>query len=106
MGNTDLLDMRVDELSPERRLSAWEELKRAARALSGLPPKCREVLWLRRVDELSTREVAQRLGISERTVEGQILKGMRLMTDALFGQMTASAMTTGENRDPEAEHGE
>ncbi len=65
-------------------MSAWQELKRVARALNALPPRCREIVWLRKVDELSTREVADQLGISVRTVEGQILKGMRLLSDAIF----------------------
>jgi RNA polymerase sigma-70 factor (ECF subfamily) len=42
-------------------------------------------VWLRRVEELSQKEVARRLGISEKTVEKHIAKGMRLLADALYG---------------------
>jgi RNA polymerase sigma factor (sigma-70 family) len=109
IGDPEALNVMVDELSPERRLTAWQELRRVTHALNSLPPKCREVVWLRKVDALSTREVAQRLGLSERTVEGQILKGMRLMTDAIFGRAPGAArVDTPEDaaRDSEHDHGE
>ncbi|WP_449446652.1 sigma factor-like helix-turn-helix DNA-binding protein [Thermomonas brevis] len=41
-------------------------------------------MWLRRVEELSQKDVALRLGISEKTVEKHIAKGMRLLADGLF----------------------
>lgn len=84
IGDPEALNVLVDDMSPERKMSAWQELKRVARALNALPPRCREIVWLRKVDELSTREVADQLGVSVRTVEGQILKGMRLLSDAIF----------------------
>jgi RNA polymerase sigma factor (sigma-70 family) len=86
IGDPEVLNVLVDEVSPERKMSAWQELKRVARALNALPPRCREVVWLRKVDELSTKEVADQLGVSVRTVEGQILKGMRLLSDTVFDE--------------------
>lgn len=85
IGDSAVLNVMIDEVSPERRLDARQELKRLAEALNMLPPKCREVVWLRRVDEMSQKEVAQKLGISVRTVETHVLKGMRLLADAFFG---------------------
>jgi len=84
IGDLEAFNVLIDEASPERKASAWQELKRVARALNGLPPRCREIIWLRKVDELSTKEVADHLGISARTVEGQVLKGMRLLADTVF----------------------
>ena len=43
------------------------------------------MVWLRRVEDLSQKEVAVRLGISEKTVEKHIAKGMRLLADHLHG---------------------
>jgi RNA polymerase sigma factor (sigma-70 family) len=85
IGDLTVSGVLVDEVSPERRLDARQELKRLTWALNLLPPKCREVVWLRRVDELPQKQVAQQLGISERTVESHVLKGMRLLADAFFG---------------------
>lgn len=86
----DLQDSNVliDEVSPERRLHAREELKQLGNAFGLLPPRCREVVWLRKVDGISQNEVAQRLGISTRTVEFQVQKGMRILANALFGAGT------------------
>lgn len=84
-GDLEVLNVLVDEVSPERQLDGRQELKRLAHAFGLLPPKCREVVWLRRVDEMSQREVAARLGVSEKTVESHMVKGMRLVADALFG---------------------
>lgn len=85
MGDLDALRVLVDEVSPERRLDARQVLHRLSAALDQLPPRCRQVVWLRRVEELSQKQVAARLGISEKTVEKQIAKGMRLMADHFYG---------------------
>lgn len=107
IGDPDALNVLIDEASPERKASAWQELKRVARALNGLPPRCREVVWLRKVDELSTKEVADQLGISVRTVEGQILKGMRLLADTAFEDEENSRRTEVSGSDEEKkEHGD
>src|SRR5262249_37300564 len=52
----DSLDVLVDELSPERNLSAREDLRRLAEAFGTLPEMARAVIWLRRVEGLSQRE--------------------------------------------------
>lgn len=107
IGDPDLLNVLVDEVSPERKTSAWQELKRVARALNGLPPRCREIVWLRKVDELSTREVADQLGVSVRTVEGQILKGMRLLSDTVFeDEVNPHHSDVSGSDEREREHGD
>lgn len=84
VGDLDALNVMIDEISPERRTSAHEELRRLAEAMDLLPPKCREAVWLRRVDELPQKEVAIRLGITQKTVEKHIMKGMKLLASALL----------------------
>ncbi|MBO9716238.1 MAG: sigma-70 family RNA polymerase sigma factor [Pseudoxanthomonas sp.] len=75
----------IDEVSPERWFGTRQALRRLVEALDALPRRCREVVWLRRVEELSQNDVAQRLGISGRTVEKHLAKGMRLLADHLYG---------------------
>lgn len=75
----------VDDVSPERWAGARQALKRLAEALDRLPDRCREVVWLRRVEELPQKDVAERLGISGKTVEKHLAKGMRLIADHLYG---------------------
>jgi RNA polymerase sigma factor (sigma-70 family) len=103
IGDSDALNVMVDELSPERRLTAWQEMHRVTRALNQLPPRCREVVWLRKVDELSNKEVADRLGLSVRTVELHISKGMRLLSKAIFGG--PSPARADDNPDVDSENG-
>jgi RNA polymerase sigma-70 factor (ECF subfamily) len=72
--------------SPEDRVVAREELRRMQAALDQLPARCREVVILRRVYGFSQREVARKMGIKEETVESQMVKGMRILADALSGR--------------------
>lgn len=85
VGDLDALNVLVDENTPERRLDARQVLRRLAEAFDRLPDRCRQVVWLRRVEELSQKEVAARLGISEKTVEKQVAKGARLIADYFHG---------------------
>ena len=75
----------ADRVETDRTLSARDELRRAQRGLDQLPPRCREIVWLRKVEGLSTRETAERLGISAETVEKQITHGMRALVDFMLG---------------------
>jgi RNA polymerase sigma-70 factor (ECF subfamily) len=84
MGDFEPSHVLVDDVSPERWYGGRQALRRLADALDRLPDRCREVVWLRRVEELSQKDVASRLGISEKTVEKHIAEGMRLLADALF----------------------
>lgn len=52
------------------------ELDLLAAAIQALPERCRQVLTLRKLQGLSHREIAERLGISENTVSAQITLGV------------------------------
>lgn len=77
--------VNADWLTPERRLNGREELRRVQEGLDRLPPRCREVIRLRKVEGLSTREVAARLGIGIDAVEQQTTLGMRALVDFMLG---------------------
>jgi RNA polymerase sigma factor (sigma-70 family) len=106
-GDLDALNVLIEEISPEQHTSAHQELRRLAEAIDRLPPRCRETVWLRRVDELPQKQVAALLGITQKAVEKQVMKGMKLLAAAFFKNETAGP---SENRidDPEEtehEHG-
>jgi RNA polymerase sigma-70 factor (ECF subfamily) len=84
VGDLDALNVMIEEISPEQRASAHQELRRLAEAIDLLPPKCREAVWMRRVDDLPQKEVAMRLGITQKTVEKHVMKGMKLLATSLF----------------------
>jgi len=96
----DALAPTLDELSPERYLAARSELKLLQIALNLLPARCREVIELRKIEGLSQREVASRMGITEDTVERQVSKGVRALALALLatglgsGGVAAGGATT------------
>ncbi|WP_313643738.1 RNA polymerase sigma factor [Stenotrophomonas sp.] len=78
-----------DEVSPERLASSRQELARIGALIDGLPEKCREAFVLRRVEGYSQREIAQRMQISENTVEKHICKGIRVLMDSMKRDDTA-----------------
>lgn len=76
MQTTDVPDLPDDhdELveQSERETRLWEEIDR-------LPKACREVLLLSKREGLKNREVADRLGISIKTVEAQLTKAYKTL---------------------------
>lgn len=75
----DLAELAVVEDGPDaaETVAARQELEILAEAIQALPERCRQVFTLRKVYELSQRDVALRLGISENTVEVQMGRGAR-----------------------------
>ena len=107
VGDVEALDVLVEEISPERRISVHEELRRLAQAIDLLPPKCREVVWLRRVDELPQKEVARRLGITEKSVEKHVMRGMKLLAAAFRGGPEHAMQDAPQSsNDRKKEHGQ
>lgn len=51
------------------------------KAIDNLPPRCRETFLLGKRDGLSYIQIADRLGISVKTVENQMGKALRLIRD-------------------------
>ncbi|NIJ49323.1 sigma-70 family RNA polymerase sigma factor [Rhizomicrobium electricum] len=75
-GRSDTVDVPERSATAEERLEFQEEVAAVEEALAALPEKCRMTLLLRRVEGLPQKEVAHRLGISEKMVE-------RHMTDSI-----------------------
>jgi len=63
-------------VSSEAIMQAEEEFVLFCRALRDLSVQCRRAFILRKVYDLSQREVARRLGIAESTVEKHIARGI------------------------------
>ncbi len=74
-----------------QQVMARQELGLLEAALAELPEGCRSVLLLRKVELLSHREIADRLGIAVSTVEKQHARALRLLRAALPAETHAAA---------------
>lgn len=52
-------------------------------ALASLPPRCRDITILRKLQGVPQKEIAARLGIAEKTVEEQVSRGVKRCEDYL-----------------------
>jgi RNA polymerase sigma factor (sigma-70 family) len=75
----------VDMFDLERHLTARDELRWALEALNQLPPRCREVVSLRKVEGLPVSEITAQLGISKNTAETHIKNGLRAIAEYMLG---------------------
>lgn len=69
--------------SPLNAMQAKELQGVIKKAMLKIPEKCRTVFHLSRQDELSYREIAERLGISLKTVENQMGKALKILRTEL-----------------------
>lgn len=89
MADFDWLNVLDDKPSSEAYVAARQELRALQAALEELPPRCRQIVILRKIEGLSQKEVAKKMGIAVDTVENQVAKGMRLLTQAVVGRRGA-----------------
>lgn len=82
--------------SPEQAASDRRDLARVRALIEALPDRCRQVFELRRLQGLSQRETAARLGVSENVVEAQTARGLKLVLKALAEPVAAAE--TGKDR--------
>ena len=81
-----LAESNADELSPERIVSAREEIFLLQAAINDLPPRCRDVVKLRKIEGCSQRTIAERLGVTESTVEKHLKHGLFILAQTLYEQ--------------------
>jgi RNA polymerase sigma-70 factor (ECF subfamily) len=72
-----LPDLQNTDTPTQQLVEAAELEQFIEQAIDQLPEKCRLVFVLSRFEELSHREIADQLGISEKTVENQISKAIK-----------------------------
>lgn len=86
VADLETLNMAIDEPGPDRNAIARDELRRLQIALEKLPRAFRSVVVMRKVEGLSRREIAMRLGISEKTVERHLTDGVRTLAAYFYGE--------------------
>ncbi|MFS0827789.1 sigma-70 family RNA polymerase sigma factor [Pseudomonas phoenicis] len=77
------LDQLLTDTGPERSVVASDTLAHLERLIEGLPSPTREVFLLARVEQLSYKDIAARLGIDPRAVERHLNKALKHCAAAL-----------------------
>lgn len=72
------LQDKVDKIYEYKEL---EEIVEAA--VSSLPERCQAVFRMSRQENLSHKEIAEKLGISTKTIENQMTKALKIIREAL-----------------------
>lgn len=76
--------VREHQFTTEITESETEELSKAIDAgIETLPEKCREVFELNQIEGLKYAQIAEKLGISIKTVEAQMSKALSVLRDHL-----------------------
>jgi RNA polymerase sigma-70 factor (ECF subfamily) len=78
----DLVDSQLELNDLESNTLAQEKLGVMCEAIAGLPNKCRQVVVMRKVYGMTTKDIAKRMDISASTVSNYITKGMCAYNDA------------------------
>ncbi|HEY4784747.1 MAG TPA: sigma-70 family RNA polymerase sigma factor, partial [Bacteroidales bacterium] len=61
----------------------FELTEQLEKSLNELPPRCKEIFILSRIEKLRHQEIADKLGISPRTVEVQIRNANQILKEKL-----------------------
>lgn len=83
MADLEVLNVVDSSSSAEEVVTVRDELRRLQTIIDSLPPQCRRVFVLRRVQERSIQEIAAELSLSNSTVEKHLTKAIALVTRAL-----------------------
>ena len=80
--DTDLVTMPSRERSPEELAVEADRAERVRAMVARLPERLAQAVLLRFFEELSEKEVAERLGIPVGTVKSRIHNGLKLMRES------------------------
>lgn len=78
-----MLSIEPDELSADRVVGARWLLAHVDALIGALPERVRTAIRLRKIDGLSQREIAARLGVTEAIVENDVARGLRAVLAGL-----------------------
>lgn len=70
-------------VSADQLMDADELRRILTEAVDRLPPKCKTIYYLSRDEEMNNQEIADRLGISVKTVENQITIAIKKLKEFL-----------------------
>lgn len=74
-----------DTSTVEASVFAREQLQLVETLLNNLPERCRTIFTWKRIEGMPQREIAERLGVSEKIVENDVQKALRIIQRELRG---------------------
>ena len=85
--HTNELDEQIvdNSLSIEERIYYGETEQIILDHINTLSPRCRQIFIMNRIDQMKYKEISQELGISIKTVEHHVAKGLHYMRERLTG---------------------
>ncbi|WP_017260026.1 RNA polymerase sigma factor [Pedobacter arcticus] len=92
--NYDTLETEKEYNGAEQRFQQQDFETELKSCIKPLPKRCKEIFWLSRIENLSNDEIAEKFGISKRTVENQItyalkhIRTVRIDTSCAFTLFT------------------
>ena len=90
VADLESLAVGADQPGPDRTVMAREELRRLQAALDRMPQRCREAVVMKKIEGLSMREIAARMGISFKTVDRHLADGAQYLADFIYGHADES----------------
>jgi len=75
----DLPEPPQQNHSAQQHLEAEDMRKVIQTAIDSLPERCRLVFTLKRIEGLSQKEIAEKMGISTKTVENQMVRALKVL---------------------------
>lgn len=78
--------IRINELirhDIEDEAEKYVRIEKIHSAINDLPPKCREIFKMSKINGLSYSEIANYLNISQKTVENQVVRALKLLREKL-----------------------
>lgn len=73
----------------ESRISREQERDLLLAAINALPPKCRQIFVMRKIDGMPHSQISEVLGVSVKTVENHLARGMRLCREHIVANAKA-----------------
>lgn len=86
VSDLDALGVAIDTPAPDQNLIARDELRLLREAIQQLPPRYREVVIMRKIEDLPRSAIAARLGVTEATVSSYLALGISALSDILYGE--------------------
>lgn len=69
--------------TPDEKLISQEEMNRINKIINNLPPRCRQVFVLAKIEKLLYKDIAEILGISVKTINIHVAKALEQISEAL-----------------------